>query len=981
MIPKLGRKLGVAALALILFTTGHASAGIAEDLNKAVQTMENGKWEEAETLLKKLIVDYKDQAFATYGPAFGVVFYNLGYCQMQIQKFGEAAKNFEICYKEYPNIEGETEKVNRYRLQSLYLWGLAEQAQEEYAGALKIYEKFFSEQPDRSEYSIYSLYTNMGICQAKIGKMDEGVRLITEVFERFDRLNPSEKRDIFKAFIVLTEKWIELNQPGDAIKFMNANEFALRYSAIDTRRNGFDQQLLRLAKAAVEQENLQALTLKLASFIPRTEDILHELNEMLLVRQSDSRAAELRKQIEQIEADVVAGKVIDLSVFQILANVFQKLGNFRGSYAIYDYMSRRYPKALDGEGKPLHPRILYAAAHSAFVVGDLQSAQYHALIFLRDYPEHELKEKVQGLLLEHLFALGEYERCLEITENLLPNLKEGSPEHDMALYIRGGSLFYDAQFPEAQKELEKHIAAYPKSQYKEQVTYYHASTGMKLAETDAQYATVGISLDEWLKEFADSALRPFALLDRATVYFFREEAQNELALEKVAEIESKHSDSVILDSAVKLKGDIQSALEQYAEAEESYKTALSLAKQKANDGVAVEALLQLINLASAAAAKEERPWVEAEAYFNDYLANYEGNPREPNVVASSLETLGKVGRADEGISRMEDMIIRLGNAQSADLEKAVNTYGKFYSDFQGADKLIERLKWHHTQDQYPDRVRAWFLALRVSTIQEKYEEGPRKNAEIKVTMNALQDFDKSDLAPYLLYSIGRFMIEGGELPAAEPWFAEIVNRGEAAGEATKGYAYWGLAKIGMAKAVEQGNAAGMKEAVEFYEKLKNVGDRNQQEEILADIGRSFGGLELWPEAEKFWEEYTQNKSFNRFNAEAWYSLGYAREMGSKGDPEKMAEASVAYSRCYTKYMQFIRYSAPAWRRTAEIQWNRNERENAYTIIKLMVKRMWKFQGHEEDPDDNIGAAVKLYEQWKVDLGKDEPDVRSGEEEA
>ncbi|MEM0897801.1 MAG: tetratricopeptide repeat protein [Verrucomicrobiota bacterium] len=981
MNPNFGTKFLAATLALVFCFTNQAPAGIAEDLNKAVQTMENGNWEEAERLLKKLIVDFKDQAFATYGPAFGVVFYNLGYCQIQLQKFGDAAKNFEICYKEYPNIEGETEKVNRYRIQSLYLWGLAEQAQEQYEGAIKIYEKFISEKPDQAEYSVFSLYTNMGICKAKVGKMDEGVKLISQVFERFDRLNPSEKRDIFKAFIILTEKWIELNQPAEAIKFMNVNEYALRYSAIDTRRNGFDQQLLRLAKVAAEQDNLQALTLKLTSFIPRTEDILHELDEMLLVKQSDRREAELRKQIEQIEADVAAGKVIDLSVFQILANVFQKLGNFRGSYAIYDYMSRHYPTAVDGEGKPLHPRILYAAAHSAFVIGDLQSAQYHALLFLRDYPEHELKEKVQGLLLEHLFALGEYERCLEITESLLPNLTEGSPEHDMALYIRGGSLFYDAQFPEARKELDKHIETYPKSTYKEQVTYYHASTGMKLAETDAQYAAVGISLDGWLKEFGESALRPFALLDRATVYFFREEAQNEKALAQVAEIESKHAESVILDSAVKLKGDIQSALEQYPEAEASYKEALALSKQKGNDGVAVDAILQLINLTAAAAAKEERPWQDAEAYFNEYITNYEGNPREPNVVASSLETLGKVGRADEGVSRMEDMIIRLGNAQSADLEKAVNTYGSFYSDFQGADKLIERLKWHHTQDQYPDRVRAWFLALRVSTIQEEFEEGPKKNAEIKVTMNALQDFDKSDLAPYLLYSIGRFMIEGGELPAAEPWFAEIVNRGEAAGEATKGYAYWGLAKIGMAKAVEQGNEGGMKEAVSYFEKLKNVGDRNQQEEILADIARSYGGLELWGDAEKYWEEYTQNKSFNRFNAEAWYALGYAREMGAKRDLEKLAEASVAYSRCYTKYMQYIRFSAPAWRRTAEIQWSRNERENAYTIIKLMVKRMWKFQGHEEDPDDNIGTAIKLYEQWKAELGMDEADVRGEGEEA
>ena len=72
-----------------------------------------------------------------------------------IKKYREAASSFETTYKKFPNKIPDNLKDkapgsrNHYHKVSLYRWGTAEQGAEEYAGALKLYEKFLADKPER----------------------------------------------------------------------------------------------------------------------------------------------------------------------------------------------------------------------------------------------------------------------------------------------------------------------------------------------------------------------------------------------------------------------------------------------------------------------------------------------------------------------------------------------------------------------------------------------------------------------------------------------------------------------------------------------------------------------------------------------------------------------------------------------------------------------------------------------------------------
>ena len=136
--------LAYVCLAAAFIGTVGAQNPVEDNYRKAVQLMEESKWADAASVLQSVVGDYKQNAFNIYGPAFGLIHYHLGLCQMQLKKYGEAEKQFETTYKGFPNrippekAEEIPNTRNHYHLMALYRWGTAAQAKEEYEGAIKI---------------------------------------------------------------------------------------------------------------------------------------------------------------------------------------------------------------------------------------------------------------------------------------------------------------------------------------------------------------------------------------------------------------------------------------------------------------------------------------------------------------------------------------------------------------------------------------------------------------------------------------------------------------------------------------------------------------------------------------------------------------------------------------------------------------------------------------------------------------------------
>ncbi len=909
---------------------------VEDNYRKAVQLMEESKWTEATSVLQTVVSDHGQNAMEYYGPAFGLIYYHLGLCQLSLKKYPDAARSFEKTYKEFPNKIPDNLKDkapasrNHYHKVSIYRWGTAEQGAEEYAGALKLYEKFLADQPEKGTYSPAEVLINMGVCNAKLGKIPEATERLQKVYDNYDKIRTKEKWMLHNAFLDLAGQWIEKAMLGEGIAFMEKNDGPLRFSPYDSFQYGFNNKMLKLAQEASNGENnLDALALRFYTLIPRTEDALSELEDRKSFERSDNAKSKIQEKIDQLEGTISAGTSVDIQGLRLLAFIYEKNNNFRGAYSIYDYLSRAFPNAKTVDGKKnLHPEIVYQATRCAFSIGDLLSAQHHGMNFLNKYPGHELEPEVQSMLMEQLFRRGNYARCIEIATNILPKLPDNSPQQDLCLFCLGGSYYYDGQYEDADPILEQHATKYPTSGYLEESSYYRGANKVKLLEWTSALPL----LEAWLTKYPESSLRSFAILDVATCHFANDSLDQCLA--KLDEIEQRYSSSEIYDRSLNLRGDVLQAQTEWPAAQEAYLKGKSLAEQAGHFQVAAEALSQLVPVAIA-----QENFKDAATYYDEFIETYPGNFLEPQVVATALTALTheSVGRGEEGLLKLENMIDQLGRQENADLEKAVTKYGDVSVKLLGGEATIEKLKAMSTKGGQPEAVLAWLLVSRIDIIEKELKEkDPAKSqAEIKAAFSELRGFDKKVLAPYVLARIGVFLRDGNQIDQSVPWFNEIIER---PGIESKDYAYNALAKIHL-KAL---NASEQEKGLKYVDWVVNNSSNTQlQRESAYERASYYSRKNQWPNAEKHWTEFVKNKKWTgTFSAEAWYRLGESMEKNNK-----TSEALSPYTNLLAKYASRIEYSIPAVASSASIQKNLGKNAEAY---KLAHRSGLKFANYLND---------------------------------
>ena len=960
--------LAIATAALFAIGSASAQNPVDDNYRKAVQLMEEAKWADAASILQGVVRDYSEDAFNIYGPAFGLIPYHLGLCYLQLKKFKEAATQFKASYTRFPNkIPAEKADTippsrNHYHLMSLFQWGVAEQGAEEYEGAIKLYNKFLSERPEKGTYSPAELLTNLGVCHARLGKIPEATDYLQRVYNAYTKLNTREAYFLHKAYCDLCDQWIEKTKPAEALAFMDKNDGYLRFSPYDSFKYGFNGRFLQLAQeSAGGESNMDALALRFFTLTPRTEDAIAELEDRKSFYTNVDARAKVQAEIDRLQGTINGGTAIDIAGMRLLAYIYEKNGSFRAAYAVYDDMSRRYPTAksvqkIDGKEvkKDIHPELVYNATRTAFSFGDLLSAQHHGMIFLKKYPGHELEPEVQSMLMEQLFRRGDYKRCIEIASEILPKLNKGTPQHDLCLFVLGGSNYYEGKYEDADVRLGEHNADYPKSPFVEESSYYHGGNKVKLLE----WEKASPLLDAWLGKYPDSGLRPFAILDRATCHFAMDELDPCLA--KLDEIEQRFSESAVYDRSLNLRGDVLQAKKEWAAAEVSYKKGKALAEQNGNVGVAAEALSQLVPVAIA-----QENYLGAAGYYDEFIAGHPESYLEPLVVATALDALKEesVGRGQEGLDKLEDMIDRLGQQQNADLEKAMAKYSEVAVELNGAEPTIDKLKLMARKGFQPDAVKAWLLVTRIGVIEEEMEKGAKANAEIAAAFEELQRFDKKALAPYVIARIGDFLRLGGQSAESVPWFEEILTR---PGIDAKDYAYNALAKIYFNGADKSRVAKGL-EYVDWV--IKNSGNNKLKQESAYERAKHYTRSADWGKAETNWFDYLSNKSWRANSPEAWFKLAQARDKQGK-----VEDALRAYTQSVNKYAQYIEYAIPALRRSIEIQKARGQIENAWSMARV---GLIKFQKYYTDPrvSSDIQKIKAIYLEYADDYleeGQQEP---------
>ena len=923
-----GLPIVLATLMAVIFTALplHAQKGLnATDAGAekatlmAVGMMKKGKWEDAHALFQQIVAEWGNDAYYRKMPAFGTVYYNRGYCEMQLKRYADAIGSFRTCYEDYDNKteDGEAFTIsNVYRKTAVFQWAAAEQYQEDWEEAIKRYLQFMKLDPipakDYFNPAVY--YLNLGTCYAKLDKRDKAEENVAKAFKLAPR-GRIGRGPLWGGFLAVLESYVRAESEKETA---GASVFVEKFSPnliSDTLFHAYySSRVLKLAQAAVEQD-LLGLAWRLFGLVPKTADVLRAGS----IADPKTMHPASKKALETFEAKEASGEPLEIATYFGLSKLYEQVGDVRAQFAIFDYMGTHYKKSS------YRPTILYLATKSASDIGEMVDAQQHGLTFLGEYPDHELAPDVSSMLLSSLFYNGEYERCLEIAGELRPSLAVGSSEPD---FVYSGSLYYLGRYQDAQPELDSHVKNYPESPYMENTSYYQASNYIKLYEWQK---AAGL-LDAWLKKYEPkgSGLLDVAYLDRGTCHFALSTPQNrgnENALEFAEKVIIGFPQSGVLDRAHSLYGDVKQNDANFAEAEENYLKSVAIAEEEDHFSIAASALMQLVTVASA-----QENHKEAVVYYDDFFKKYPETLYAPNTAVGVLPSIKEAApeRIDEALKRIEEIIFRLGKQDDSDgIEAALNAYSNFLlKEKDSAAEVIDIL------DKFPNKfglktLQAWLLITKIGIIEERLAKDGKMTARAKVYYESLeQDFSKEELGDFILFQLGAKIAQGNPFKA-EPWFEQVAQSKDPE------MAMKAQLQLSMIRAKSDDEAVQTKAIGDLTRIRTNM---NDNPDIVGpatlNLARLYHKRKKWSEANKEWRSYMVNKSYREGRPEALFKLGESYEMIGKTD-----EALVSYSQLTVLYAGYLDLSAESVIRIAKIVWARGDQVKAFQFLNTFHFRM------------------------------------------
>ncbi|HUF62453.1 MAG TPA: tetratricopeptide repeat protein [Verrucomicrobiales bacterium] len=950
-------------LAAVFALAGIPWSGSAQDsetvtslFNRGVSHMESDEWEQAHASFSRIVEVFgTDDPMTFYGPQFGVIYYHKGLCEMRLGRYDEAIGSFETCHRQFPNRvldDAETPSINKYWKVSVFEWAAALQQVEDYESALRKYKEFLELKPEPGSFKPAAYFINIGICYIKSRKVVEGETEIAKAFDKKDEYGATAA-DLWRALVVLARGWMAVEEgereatQARGVKFLNTYRHLLAQDHF--LMSGYTSTLLVLGQEATKAD-MSSLALQLYSYVPDSQRAILEA-DVFHTPGGRMAPADQRKR-DGLKAAVDSGDPPEINAFFGIAQAYQNRGDNRAGMVIYEQLANRYLKSKN------RPEILHAATAMAAGIGEMLKAQKYGLIFLEQYPEHELKDEVASLLLSSLFYNQEYEKCVEIAGQIRVELTLGSRERDLPDFVYGGSMYYLGKYEEAQPELDLHVENYEASPYRENSTYYQASNLVKRF----YWKEAAEKLDAWLViyEPKDSALLDVAYLDRASCHFALATEANggmTMALDLIEKVLTKFPDSQVLDRAHNLAGDIHQSEQRFAPAEESYLKGLETAEALEHAEIAAGGLSQLVPVCLA-----QEKYKEAISYYDAFFSKYPNSFHAPNVAVTGLRAFreGDPKRLAEAVDRVIEIVVALGEAgDSAGLEQAINSFIRFQLEDNKPVDVIDQLDAIQRQHSYRT-LQAWLLVAKIGIIEEHLtQQGPMR-ARLQVYYDELENsFKKEELGNYILARVGINIAEAN-LFRARPWFEEILKRENPDFQAHA--ALW-LAKMD-AKSTDP---ATRQQAVE---KFRRVRDDFQIAELAEDattgLARLYHEDGKWKEANVEWERYMANRQWTRVRPEAAFFYAESFEKLNELD-----NAVRAYTAVYALHAPVLDYSAEAVLRVGQIQWNRGFQEEAFKIVNEAYRRM-KTNKHRlvealGRKVEEFRAGLKQAGKWKASL--------------
>lgn len=900
-------------------------------VDDGLKAMNEEKWEQGLALnaqaVEKFGADSK-KALEKYGPQFGMIWFRKGICELQLKKFDDAMKSFETTYKEFPNTKERD--GNPFDKMSLLKWGEAAMGAEKYDVAIEQWKKFLNERTAKDKYPQGSFYVNMAICHYKTGEIVKGNEFLETAIKNKATFGTTNTA-IMSGFQVFVE--VALQQEGEQvlIDFIEKNRGSLIMEPFEMQR--FGKVFMKFAGDAIQAEKLKSALL-LYQFVPSTQVAIDDLTARIktlgkLPSMNDGSSrlnrAQMENDLSTLKAELAGTKSSEMIKLMATAYVYETQGYVPGAYAAYQLLERDHSKSEKREDNLFH------LARTGAILGKMDEVQKHGENFLKLFPNSKFKPEIMKLMLSSLFFNGDYETCIEIASDLIRNekLAVNTPEHDLALFVLGGSYFYTGQYDLATPFIEQHIKAYPKSQFIMHSEFYEASNTYRL-QSWKKAATLLDAFLEKYKAGQDKSYIPLALMDRANTHYA--EDQLDETIEKIDLLVKDFGDSDSALQALNLKGNVHEAKGEIDQAIAAYQLSLEKAEARSNGDVAGESLYYLVALLSGDKSDEDPStrFPKAVAYADKYWEKYStGSPYRAQVAVAQLAPMEAAGRGDEALKRLQGLISEMAKMSEAyGLEEAINSYTEAYLKKHSADELKEHY-YNFPGVEVQDKVARALLRIAVIGVYEGImakakDEDEKRNSKAMIQVlfqNLKSEFNVKELSNFILVKLGDYLRVNTSAPLeALPYYNEALSRQD------QSYRFAAL----LGRADVYGNSsqdADLAKAIEDFERIfADSDDKVQREFALYRIIQVLMAKGSFEEVSKRANQYLNRDAndgavlgFTKFAPEVGYMLAQSFEKRNMTD-----DAISMYVKVWSTHMGNIKISAPAIYSWMELSWKRNK---------------------------------------------------------
>ncbi len=470
-----------------------------------------------------------DRLFEDYGAQAGGLLFDYGMTLLPQQRWEEAKKAFSDSVNATETakaLESPVNSTNARENLARFQLGFAEAQLGNHEEALRLYDEYLAKSPSPEEMAQVrnSFKLRYGGSLMKVGKVDEGIAVIQELFDNQEAWKVSAQF-LMQGVLELGLVWVDLAvaAKGDdaalekiaagANAFLDKNGSKIYLGPLDQFRLGIMDKLRKLGFEST-RSGLYTLALRFFAYVPTIEDIRRDLY-LTLARQPIG--SEMPSQYQKILDDLAEREKAplhpDAETLRLVASCYERIGNLHAPRVIYWHLAEQFPEA------PAEARseILHEAARFASLVGDYSGAQYFGEKFATEMADdHPLRNNVSTFMLQSLFTSRGYEEVIRISESVRERFPAGDPQRELADSLHPLALYALQRHEDADPLFHEYVKNYPGGGNRE-IVFYHLGSNLLILRKMREAAE---TYEDFLKEFPES--EPFldgALADLAIARF------------------------------------------------------------------------------------------------------------------------------------------------------------------------------------------------------------------------------------------------------------------------------------------------------------------------------------------------------------------------------------------------------------------------------------------------------------------------------